>query len=68
MKSTSLLLFVSFAICGLSLVKTLKCDRKPEGTAIKTPVDGRFRLKIINDPVSYIPGERYSRKFDKFSC
>lgn len=38
-----------------------KCDRVPEGTvAPRSPPDGRFRLRITNDPQYYIKGETYN--------
>lgn len=41
-----------------------KCDRTPEGSsARKSPPDGRYRLRIHNDPVRYIPGETYNSEF-----
>lgn len=60
------LCFVLFASCGLILASASKCDRTPEGSSAgKSPPDGRYRLKIFNDPVRYIPGETYNSKFDK---
>lgn len=54
------------ASCGFELASSLKCDRTPEGSsASKSPPDGRFRLRIANDPVQYIPGESYNSEFMK---
>lgn len=53
------------ASCGFVVVSSSKCDRSPEASSAgKSPPDGRFRLKIINDPVRYIPGETYTSEFD----
>jgi hypothetical protein len=42
-----------------------KCDRIPESSSSpKSPPDGRFRLRIINEPNRYIPGEIYNSKHE----
>ncbi|KAG5677163.1 hypothetical protein PVAND_006944 [Polypedilum vanderplanki] len=51
-----LLITIKFSLANIS-----KCNRMPEGTsAAKSPPDGRFRLRIINDPIRFIPGESYN--------
>ena len=55
---------VLIASLGIIRVNTSKCDRTPEGSsAAKSPPDGRYRLRIYNDPVRYIPGETYNSEF-----
>lgn len=64
MKSGTFLFLALLSSCGFCLVSALKCDRTPEGSsANKSPPDGRYRLRIFNDPVRYIPGESYNSKF-----
>lgn len=59
--SVKLFYFVLIASCGCKLVGASKCDRTPEGSsASKSPPDGRFRLRILNDPIRYMPGETYN--------
>lgn len=59
-KNLSIILII-IGTC-INLIKCApKCDRVPEGTvASKSPPDGRFRLRITNDPQYYIPGESYN--------
>lgn len=75
MKTTSvvLLLLLSLAAFELVAASLAKCDRVPEGSsAKKSPPDGRFRLRIANDPARYVPGETYNSEwreiifFEKF--
>lgn len=65
MKSINIFcIVILIANCGLIHVNTSKCDRTPEGSsAAKSPPDGRYRLRIYNDPVRYIPGETYNSEF-----
>lgn len=57
------ILFLLIATIYISSTNASKCDRIPDGTgSSKSPPDGRFRLRIINDPVRYIPGETYKSK------
>uniref|UniRef100_A0A6B2EI24 Spondin-1 n=1 Tax=Phlebotomus kandelakii TaxID=1109342 RepID=A0A6B2EI24_9DIPT len=38
-----------------------KCERAPEGSgAVKSPADGRFRIRIAGNPERYTPGEMYT--------
>jgi hypothetical protein len=56
------LLLIAVELC-LSTANPAKCSRMPEGTSSnKSPPDGRFRLRIINDPIRFIPGESYNSK------
>lgn len=64
MRSTYLLLIAILASVELSVGSSSKCDRTPEGSsASKSPPDGRYRLRIFNDPVRYLPGEIYNSEF-----
>lgn len=57
------------ASCGFELASSLKCDRTPEGSsASKSPPDGRFKLRIANDPARYIPGDTYNSEFMNIYC
>lgn len=59
-----LLIKVLFELISLSLVYATKCDRSPEGvTTSQSPADGRFKLRILGDPHSYVPGENYTSEF-----
>ena len=61
-----ILIILLIAIADLSSSNPSKCARIPDGTGSnKSPPDGRFRLRIINDPVRYIPGETYKSKYQK---
>lgn len=58
-------LFVCFVVIvyETQVSDALKCDRQPEGTsAIRSPADGRFKLRILGEPDRYIPGENYTSK------
>jgi hypothetical protein len=57
-----LLIHVLIIVCnGLLFANGLRCDRTPEASsAIKSPPDGRFKLRILGDPDRYIPGENYT--------
>lgn len=58
-----ILIILLIAIADLSSSNPSKCARIPDGTGSnKSPPDGRFRLRIINDPIRYIPGETYKSK------
>lgn len=64
MKISFLYVVIFIASSYLLLTSATKCDRTPEGSsAAKSPPDGRYRLKIFNDPVRYIPGEVYNSEF-----
>lgn len=63
-----LLIKVLFELISLSLVYATKCDRSPEGvTTSQSPADGRFKLRILGDPHSYVPGENYTSEFLLFA-
>lgn len=65
MKKTAKMFLLSVLVASLcfTLGSSSKCDRTPEGSsASKSPPDGRYRLKIFNDPIRYIPGETYNSK------
>lgn len=54
-----------FVVYETKVSNALKCDRIPEGTAaIRSPADGRFKLRILGEPDRYIPGENYTSKKD----
>lgn len=58
---------IIFVLCNcINLISSAaKCDRVPEGTvASKSQPDGRFRLRITNEPQYYIPGETYNSNLD----
>lgn len=59
-----LILIALIAMTNFSSSLGMKaCDRTPEGTGSSpSPPDGRFKLKIINEPIRYIPGETYKSK------
>ncbi|CAB3377734.1 Hypothetical predicted protein [Cloeon dipterum] len=52
------------ALCLFTLhsgVLSARCDREPEGRLTqKSPVDGRFRIKVSGNPEKYVPGEVYT--------
>lgn len=65
-KNKFLYVIVFIVNCGLFPVIASKCDRTPEGSsAAKSPPDGRYKLRIFNDPVRYIPGETYNSEFEE---
>lgn len=58
-----LIIFINYQLsrCNASLSK---CDRIPENSTVnKSPVDGRYKLRILGDPEKYIPGENYTSKY-----
>lgn len=60
--SKLLLCFVLVNI-EIKVTNASKCDRTPEGTsAVRSPSDGRFKLRILGEPDRYIPGENYTSK------
>ena len=69
MLNFKLLKLVLLVLIGTVLIATqsvggLKCNRVPDGsTAIKSPADGRFLIRIIGNPVKYTPGESYNSEY-----
>ena len=58
-----LLVLIGIVLIMTQSVEGFKCDRTPEGsTAIKSPADGRFLIRISGNPQRYVAGERYTSK------
>ncbi|KAG4072467.1 hypothetical protein HA402_004399 [Bradysia odoriphaga] len=50
---------------NLNLINSSKCIRTPEGYgALKTPADGRFRIRILENEDKYTPGKTYHIKLE----
>lgn len=63
-KRLSCFVFVNIVI---NFAFASRCDRTPEGTlALRSPSDGRFKLRILGEPDRYIPGENYTSKVLSF--
>lgn len=63
---SKLLLCFVIVIDGIQDSDAVKCDRTPEGTsALRSPSDGRFKLRILGEPDRFIPGENYTSKCNK---
>lgn len=59
-----LLIKVLFELILFSLAYATKCDRTPEGVSTsQSSADGRFKLRILGDPHTYVPGENYTSEF-----
>jgi len=51
--------------CLQSGAQSARCDREPEGRlSQKSPVDGRFRIKVSGNPEKYVPGEVYTGEYN----
>lgn len=64
------LLLTVLAASDVRVSHAAKCDRTPEGTTVnRSPSDGRFKLRILGDPDSYVAGENYtSKSFRIYLC
>lgn len=62
-----LLVLIGIVLTATQSVGGLKCNRVPDGsTAIKSPADGRFVIRIVGNPQRYNPGDSYNSEYFEF--
>ncbi|XP_037024402.1 spondin-1-like isoform X1 [Bradysia coprophila] len=64
--STCSIVFIILLLnTNVDLINSSKCNRTPEGHgALKTPADGRFHIRILENTDKYTPGKTYTIKLE----